>query len=175
MSDRRAEAEARGWQSSETYLHVGVRRDVDAVDETDAVRFVLHDHRAGPRAVAEKADAAHQRAVGDAGGREDDAVARREILRAVHLLEISDAHRAAALLVLGLADHEAREDFAVQAAHRRGGQHAFRRAAGPHHRVHAGAHDRRRNAGRQIAVADQPDARAGRADVRDQTLVPRAI
>ena len=29
--------------------------------------------------------------------------------------------------------------------------------------------------GREIAVADQPDARAGRADVRDQLLVARAV
>ena len=102
-------------------------------------------------------------------------LARREILRPVDLLEVGDPHRAAALLVLRLADDQAREDLAVQAAHRRRRQHAFRRAAGAHHRVDAGADDRRGDAGRQVAVADQPDARAGRADVRDQLLVPRPI
>ena len=102
-------------------------------------------------------------------------LAGREILRAVDLLEVGDAHRAAALLVLGLADDEPREDLAVQAAHRRRRQHALGRAAGAHHRVHAGADDRRRDAGRQIAVANQPDARAGRADVGDELLVARPV
>ncbi len=32
-----------------------------------------------------------------------------------------------------------------------------------------------RDAGREVAVADQPDARAGRADIVDQLLVPRPI
>ena len=102
-------------------------------------------------------------------------VAGREILRAVDLLEVGDAHRAAALFVLGLADDEAREDLAVQAAHRGRGQHAFGRAAGAHHRVDAGADDGGGDAGRQVAVADQPDARAGRADVGDQLLVARPV
>ena len=67
--------------ASEMDLHVRGRRDVDAVDEPDPVRLVLHDHRAGADAVAEEADAAHQRAVGDAGRRKDDASPRREVLR----------------------------------------------------------------------------------------------
>ena len=92
-------------------------------------------------------------------------LARREILRPVDLLEVGDPHRAAALFVLRLGDDQPREDLAVQAAHRRRRQHAFRRAAGAHHRVHAAADHRGRDAGRQVAVADQPDARAGRADV----------
>src|SRR4029079_6212556 len=114
-------------------------------------------------------------AVGDAGGGEDDAVARREILRAVDLLRIGDPHRAAALLVLRLLDHQPGVDLAVQAAHRGGGQHAFGGAAGAHHRVDAGADDGRGDACRQVAVADQPDARAGRANVRNQLFVPRPV
>ena len=93
--------------------------------------------RARADAVAEEAHAAHQRAVGDAGRREDDARAGREILRSVDLLEVGDAHRPAALLVLGLGDDEPREDLAVQAPHRGRREHAFRRAAGAHHRVDA--------------------------------------
>src|SRR4051794_14575438 len=158
----------------ESDLHVGILRDVNAVDEPDAVRLVLHDHRTGARAVAEEADAAHQRAVGDAGRREDDAFAGREIPRSVDPLEILDAHRAAALFVLRLVDDEPREDFTVQAAHRRGRQHAFRRAAGAHHRVDSRADHSRRDAGRKIAVADQTDAGAGGANVVDQLLVPRS-
>ena len=101
--------------------------------------------------------------------------ARREILRSVNPLEVGDPHRAAPLFVLGLVDDEAREDLAVQAAHRRRGQHALGRAARPHDRVHTGADDRRGDAGRQVAVADQADARAGGADVGDELLVPLTI
>src|SRR2546422_7035923 len=95
--------------TSEMNLDVGRPRDVDAVDEPDAVRIVLHDHRAGADAVAEEPNTFHQRAVGHAGGRKDNAVARREILRCVDLPEIGDPHRAAPCLVFRLADDEARE------------------------------------------------------------------
>src|SRR6185503_19299399 len=135
MADRLPIADRAIAYSSEMYLDVLGGRDVNAVDEPDLVRLVLHDHRTGADAVAEEANAPHQRAVGDAGRREDDVLAGGEVRGAVDLLDVSDPHRAAALFVLGLADDEAREDLAVQAAHRRGGQHAFRRAAGPHHRV----------------------------------------
>src|SRR5258706_14013695 len=140
-------------------LNVVRPRDVDAVDEPDAVRIVLHDHGACANAVTEESDAFHQRPIRDAGCGEDDALARRQILRAVDFLEIGDPHRAAALLVLRLADNETREDLAVQATHRRRGQDAFGSATGPHYRVHTGAGDGRRNPGRQIAVANQADPR----------------
>src|SRR5262249_40417800 len=184
---RRETIRRRAWQTtsgrrrrsgaarSEANLHVGFLRHVDAVDEADAVRLVLHDHGAGPRAVAEEADAAHQRAVGDAGRCEDDAVAGREIFRAVDLVEGGNPPRPAALLVSRFADDEPGEDLAVQTAHGRRGEHPFGRAAGAHHRVHAGADDRRRDAGREVAVANQADAGAGLADVVDQLLVPRPI
>src|SRR3954453_3957745 len=139
---------------SESDLHVGILRDVNAVDEPDAVRLVLHDHRTGARAVAEKADAAHQRAVGDTGRREDDVFAGREILRPVDALEVLDAHRAAALFVLRLVDDQPREDFTVQAAHGRRREHAFRRAAGAHHGVDSRADHGCGDTGREIAVAD---------------------
>src|ERR1700674_459051 len=66
---------------SEVDLHISRRRDMDAVDEPDAVRIVLHDHRARPGAVSEESDPLHQRTVGDAGRGENDPLARREILR----------------------------------------------------------------------------------------------
>ena len=128
----------------------------------------------GPGAVAEEAHALHQRAVGDAGRGEDDVLARREILRLVDPLEVGDAHGAAALLVLRRVHDEPREDLAAQAAHRRRREHAFGRAADAHHRVHAAADHGGGDAGRQVAVADQADARAGGADLLDQLLVPRA-
>ena len=86
-----------------------------------------------------------------------------------------DAHGAAAGLVLGRGHHQPPEDLAIQAAHRRGGDYAFRRAPDPHHRVHAASDDGCRNARRQIAIADQSDAGAGRANLLDQRRVTRSI
>src|SRR6266705_7114256 len=98
-------------------LDILCRCDVNAVDESDLVWIVLHDDRTRTGAITEEAHAAHQRAVGHAGRGEDNAPAWREIARAVHLLEISDAHRPAPFFILRLADDKAGDDFAVQAAH----------------------------------------------------------
>ena len=86
------------------------------------------------------------------------------------LLKSRNPHRAAPLLVLRLVDDETRIDLTVETPHRRGGQHTFGRASDPHHRVHAASHDRRRDAGRKVAVANQPDARARRANLVDELL-----
>src|SRR5438477_12388439 len=93
---------------SETDLHVCRRRDVNAVDESNLMRIVLHDHRARPGAVAEKTHTAHQRAVGDAGGGKDDLLTASEVLRAIDFLEVGNPHRATPLFVFRLGDHEAR-------------------------------------------------------------------
>src|SRR3989441_3946320 len=98
-------------------LDISRRRDVNAVDESNLMRIVLHDNRARPGAVAEKTDAAHQRAVGDAGGGKDDLLARGEFLRAIDFLEVGNPHRATPLFVFRLVDHEAREDLAIEATH----------------------------------------------------------
>src|SRR6266487_1005387 len=125
-----------GTRASEADLHVLGGGHMDAVDEADAVRVVLHDDRARTDAVAEKAHALHRRALGDACGSEDDVVAGREILGSVDPLEVLDAHGAAALLVFRLADDQPRENLAVETPHGGGGQHALWRAARAHERVH---------------------------------------
>src|SRR5205814_10040166 len=66
-------------------------------------------------------------------------------------------------------------DLDIEAAHSCRRQDTFGRAAGTHLRMDAGADDGRRNAGREIAVTNQPDAGSGGADVADQLLVPRSI
>ena len=81
-------------------------------------------------------------------------------------------HALALRLVL---DHEPPEYFAIQAAQRRGRQHAFGSSARAHHGVHAGTRHRRRDSGREIAIADQADARARLADIRDELLMPRPV
>src|SRR4051812_25920566 len=160
---------------SETHSHSARLLDMGGVDETDPRRMTLHDQRAGPDTVAEEADAFHQRPVRHPGGGEDDVLAAREILRAVHSLEIGNAHRAAARLVLRRRHHQPAEDLAVQAAHGRGRQYPFGRSADSHDRVHSAADHRRSDPGREIAVANQPYARAGVADFFNQLSVPWPI
>src|SRR4029453_6374331 len=120
---------------------------MDAVDEADAVGLRLHHQRRRAHAAAEEADALHQRAVGDARGRKDDVLTRREIPRAIDPLEVLDAHRLAALLVFGRADNETREDLAAETSHRRPGDDTLGCAADPHDGVNAAPQPGSRDAG----------------------------
>ena len=93
----------------------------------------------------------------------------------VDALGILDAHLRDAFVVLGFGDDEARENFAVEAAQRRGGENAFGRAARAHHGVNAGADDGGADAGGKVAIGDQADARAGGANIGDQFFMARAV
>ena len=77
--------------------------------------------------------------------------------------------------MLGFGDHQARQNFSVQAAKRGCGKHAFGSAADAHHSVDSGADDGRGNAGGEVSVANQADARAGGANVRDQFFMARPV
>ena len=82
--------------------------------------------------------------------------------------------RAGALVVV--AEQELAHHLPAHALQRGGGQHALRRAARAHVDVDAGL--RRLGAvdhARHVAVGDQPDPRAGGADLGDQLLVPRPL
>ena len=68
----------------------------------------VHEHRVGPRAAAEEADALEQVAVGHAGRDEDDALAARQIVGAVHAVVVVDAHRPRTLASASLRDRSAR-------------------------------------------------------------------
>src|SRR5688500_17033379 len=57
---------------------VGAALDVDGVDEAYVARLGRHDERVRAPPRAEEAHAAEQRAVGDAGGDEDDLAPRGE-------------------------------------------------------------------------------------------------
>ena len=65
----------------DAHLRVGVLTDVDALDEAHLAILHLHDQRTGADAVSEEADAFKQRAVSNAGGGEDDVLARGPVLR----------------------------------------------------------------------------------------------
>ena len=110
--------------------------------------------------------------VGHAGGREDDVLARCKVPGLVDALEVGDAHGAATRLMLRRVHDEAGKDLAAEAADRRGRQHALGCAAGTHHRVDPAADHGGCDAGRQVAVADQPDAGTSGANLLDQSGVP---
>ena len=117
-----------------------------------------------------------KRAVGDAGRDEEDVRAGRQVALGVDALRVRDAHRLHALfLARAWSGTRRRLHAAVEAAERRRGEHALGRAADAHDGVHVRAAHGGRDAGREVAVADQLDARAGLADVVDQLLVPRPV
>src|SRR5207237_6161078 len=72
----------------------GVRAalDVDCINEAYVARLGRHHERVRATARAEEADAAQERAVGDARRDEDDLLAGREVVRMVDLVRVADAH-----------------------------------------------------------------------------------
>src|SRR5439155_1187462 len=80
------------------------------------------------------------------------------LLGAVDLLQVGDSHFLETLPVRGLGEDEPALDLAVQAPHGGGREHAFGRSSRTHHGVNARAHYGGRDAGREVAVADEADA-----------------
>src|SRR5208337_285242 len=109
------------------------------------------------------------------GAGEDHLLAGSQIFGGVNALWIFYAHAREAFVMLGFADDEAGENLAIEAAQRGGSKHSFRSAARAHDHVHAGAEDGGGNAGGEVAVTDEPDARASRADFLDEFFVAGAI
>ena len=127
---------------------------VDRVDEAHLLGLVAHHQRVRARAAAEEAHAAaagrprsrrwpRRRCSRPAPGRSWCRRAPRRV----------DAHRVGARALLVAAPAQPRLDLTAQAAQRGRGEHALRRAADAHHRVHAGAADGARDGRRQVAVA----------------------
>src|SRR5260370_39995513 len=113
----RRQAVMGGWErapTSEANLDACRPGHVNAVDEADLMRAVLHDERARAGAVAKEPHAAHERAVGDAGRGEDDLLAGSEVPGAINLPEVGEAHDAAALPVLPPVPDQATKHLAVQ-------------------------------------------------------------
>src|SRR3546814_5881032 len=76
-------------------------------------------------------DAAQQRSVGDAGRGEDD-VALRQIAQIIDAVEVLDSPFARARALGVVAENKAALELAADAAQRRGGEPALRRAARSH-------------------------------------------
>src|SRR2546422_11291497 len=66
-----------------------------------------------------------QVAVGNSGACKDDLLAWGQVLGVVDAFGVRNAHLGQTLFVFELANHQARQDLAVQAAQRRSGQYAF--------------------------------------------------
>src|SRR6185503_11852530 len=69
---------------------------VDRIDEAHGLRLVGHHERVGPRAAAEEANAFEEVARRDAGRREDEVLARGEVLGPVDAALVAVAHSGAA-------------------------------------------------------------------------------
>src|ERR1700760_2427704 len=162
--------------------------DVDGINEAYVARLGRHDERVRAAASAEESHAAKERAVRDSGRDEDHLLAGREGVRVVNLVRVVYPHLPESLKPLfcgrdfGLVNAESlvvedepRLNLAVQALHRRRGQHAFGRAADPHQRVNVRAGDRRGDSGGEVAVVDESDTSARVAHVLYQFLVARAV
>src|SRR5690349_21360907 len=148
---------------------------VDGVDEANGLRLVGHHERVRPGPAAEEADTVEQVTIGDARRREDEVIARGEVLGVVDPALVPVAHPGTALALVVAAIPEAGLDLATQAAQRGGGDHALRRAADAHDGVNACALDRARDRRREVAVGDQLDPGARPSQLLDERLVPGSV
>src|SRR5277367_1631875 len=149
--------------------------EVHGINEAHFRLFQSHDQRVGTRPVAEEIHPMQQSAAGDAGTCEDDFLAGGQVHRLIDTLGIFDAHRRGTFQVLWFRNYQPGQNLAVQAAQCGRGEHAFWGASRTHHRVHGSAAHGSGNARGKIAVRNQANARADRANVRDELLVPRAV
>src|SRR6266852_4229953 len=159
----------------EADFEVGALLEMDGFDEAHLALVQSEDHGGGANALAEEPHSFQKIAVGHAGTGKDHFLAGREVVGVVDALGIHDPHFFKARLVLRFAYHQPREDLAVQTAQSRGGENAFGSSAGPHHHVHTSANNSGGNSRREIAIADEPDARARGANIRDELFVAWAI
>ena len=118
--------------------------------------------------------AVEERAVRHAGRGDEDVLARDEIVRVQDGRRVEPGVEQRLALVV-VARPEPSLDAAADALERRGRDDAFRRAADAVEHVDARARLRRGDRRRDVAVADQADARAGLAQLRDQLVVAVAL
>src|ERR1700691_1997621 len=101
---------------------------MDAVDETHFAGPQGQDDGRGSRAFAEEAYAAHEGAVGYAGGGKDELLAGSQVFGFVDTFLVFDTHLRDAFFELGLVDDQSPLHVAVQATDSGCSDHAFRRS-----------------------------------------------
>src|SRR5581483_10537058 len=150
------------------------REEVDPVHEAHPVAARAHEQRVRPRAVREEAHAVQQVAVGDARGGDDD-LARREILGAEHAPVVIDAALPQLVDLSPRRRPELRLQLTAEAAQRGSREHGLPRAADADGEMVVRPADGGRDRGGHVAVLDELDARACRADLLDQVVMARMI
>ena len=125
-------------------------------------------------AAGKAAYTAQHRAVGDPSRGEHD-IAMRHVEEAIFAIEIGDAEALGAAALVVIAEEEPPLHLPADAAQCRRREYALRRAARTHVDVDAGVGARGGDDAGHIAVADQHDARAGLAHLRDQIGVARSV
>src|SRR5271166_5668867 len=73
-----------------TDLRIGPLIHMDSLDKPHLALVQLHHQGGGAYAIAEEAHPLEQRPVGDSGGREDDVLARRQVVRGIDTLGVGD-------------------------------------------------------------------------------------
>src|SRR5216684_8910434 len=147
---------------------------VPRLDVPDRPALRAHHHRVRLGAPLEEAHAAQEIAAGHAAGGEDD-VPARHLLHPEDFVDVGDAHLLRPLDLLVVARLEPALHVAAHAADGRGGDDALGRAADAHEHVDARLGKAGGDGRRDVAVADELDARPGGADLRNELFVPRPV
>ena len=162
-------AAARGKRNQTVPLRCSpvIRRTVPAARPHD-------DAFGGDAAVLQALDPVEQGAVGDPG-RGEDAVAARHVLERVDAVQILDSPAMGAGALVVVAEQQAALDLPADAAQGGRGEHALGGAARPHVDVDRGVGIGGGDDPGDVAVGDQHDAAAERAQLGDQLGVARPV
>ena len=99
---------------------------MDGFDEADLALVESENHGRSANAVAKESDAFEEITVSNAGTGKNHFPAGSKVSGVVNALGIFDAHFFQALVMLRCADDKARENLAIEAAKRGGGENALR-------------------------------------------------
>ena len=146
-----------------------------ALDPAHRAGRGAHHHAVGGHQAARHALHPAQQGAVRHPGRREDAVALRQLLQIIDLVEIADPPFARAGAFILVAEQQAALELPADAAQRRAGQHTLGRAAGAHIDVDIGFGIGRRDHSGHVAVGDQHHAAADGAQFGDQLLMARAV
>ena len=147
------------------------RRDV-----THGAAAGAHEDAVRLGAVAGQLHSGEQRAVGDARGAKQGALAKHKVILEEDAGQVLGRHLSGDFRAVGLVlEPHARLHVAAQALERGCGQHRLGRAAHANVKIHPAAWQRRSHSRRDVAVGDHAQTGAGRANGIDDGLVTRAV
>src|SRR5439155_197394 len=115
--------------------------EVRRVDKAQLSHEPVEQDRVGPRAAGEKVYALQDLAVGHPGRHKSDVVAAGQILGSVDATLVRDTHLLRTAALLFITEAKPSEYFRAEAPQSSRGEHAFRRTARTHYRVHVSSRD----------------------------------